>query len=126
MAGYDRIKAEEGEMKIVRYLAAFLLLLTGLLHVISVIRMPSDKNAVSMLIFGIIYFAVGLLLLFKVKYSSLAGLILPLIGLGSSFIVLGFRNLTPMLTILYAIDAAIIICCFALVLKRDANPRTRD
>ena len=108
-------------MKVIRYLAAALLLVTGVLHVISAIKVPPEKNAIPMLIFGIIYFTVGVLLFFKVKYSSLAGLAFPAIGLGSGFFVLGYQNWTPMLTLLYGIDVVIVICCVVLVLKKSTK-----
>ena len=105
-------------MKIIRYFAVCLLLLTGALHIIPIIKTPSDPNAVPMLIFGIVYFTVGILLLLKVKYSDLLGVIFPIIGLGTGFFVVGLKNWDAMLTFLFAIDAVVVICCVLLLLNR--------
>ena len=105
-------------MKIIRYFAACLLLLTGVLHIIPIIKTSSDPNAVPMLIFGIVYFTVGVLLLLKVKYSDLLGIIFPIIGLGTGFFVVGLKNWDAMLTFLFAIDAVVVICCILLLLNK--------
>jgi len=105
-------------MKIIRYFAVCLLLLTGVLHIIPIIKTPSDPNAIPMLIFGIVYFTVGILLLLKVKYSDLLGVIFPIIGLGTGFFVVGLKNWDAMLTFLFAIDAVVVICCVLLLLNR--------
>ena len=105
-------------MKPIRYLAAGLLLLTGILHIIPMFKTPSDPNSLPMLIFGIAYFAVGVLLIAKIRFDSLLGIIIPLIGLGIGFFKIGVKNWTSMLTFLFAIDAVVIICCLILFLNR--------
>jgi uncharacterized membrane protein HdeD (DUF308 family) len=108
-------------MKAIRYLAACLLLLTGVLHVIPIIKTPSDPNAVPMLVFGIVYFAIGVLLFLKVKYADLLGIIFPIIGLATGFFMVGVKNWTAMLTFLFAIDALVLICCILLLLNKKKN-----
>ncbi len=105
-------------MKAIRYFAACLLLLTGVLHIIPIIKTPADTNALPMLFFGIIYFAIGVLLFIKMKYSDILGVILPIIGLGVGFFVVGIKNWTAMLTFLFAIDAVVVICCILLIMNR--------
>ncbi len=105
-------------MKTIRYLAACLLLLTGILHVPPIITNPSDSNALPMLVFGIVYFIIGVLLYLDIKYSKYLGLIFPLLGLATGFGVVGINNWTAMLTFLFAIDAVVAICCVLLILKR--------
>jgi uncharacterized membrane protein HdeD (DUF308 family) len=105
-------------MKPIRYLAAGLLLLTGVLHILPMFKTPSDPNSIPMLIFGIAYFAVGVMLIMKIKYDSLLGIIIPLIGLGVGFFMIGIKNWTAMLTFLFAIDAVVIICCLILLLNK--------
>ena len=105
-------------MKTIRYLAAFLLLLTGVLHVSLTIRNPSDPAALPVLVFGIIYLAVGLLLFLGIKFAKYLGLVFPLIGLVAGFGILGISNWTAMHTLLFAIDALVAICCVSLILKR--------
>ena len=109
-------------MKTIGYVAAFLLLLTGVLHVVLAIKDFSDPTALPTLIFGIIYFAIGVLFSLGSKYGKYLGLIFPLIGLAAGFGVVGIRNWTPMLTFLFAIDAVVVICCVLLLLKQ-AKPR---
>ena len=105
-------------MKTIRYLAASLLLLAGILHVPPIIKNPSDPTALPMLVFGIVYFTIGVLLYLDIKYSKYLGLIFPLIGLATGFGVVGIKNWTAMLTLLFAIDAVVAICCVVLILKR--------
>ena len=105
-------------MKPIRYLAAGLLLLTGILHILPMFKTPSDPNSLPMLIFGIAYFAVGVMLMMKIKFDSLLGIIVPLIGLGVGFFKIGIKNWTNMLTFLFAIDAIVLICCLILLLNK--------
>jgi len=105
-------------MKTIRYLAACLLLLTGVLHFLPIIITPSDPNAIPTLVGSIIYLTIGVLLIMKIKFASLLGLIFPLIGLGTGFIVVGFKNWDSMLSFMFAIDAVVIICCLLLLLNK--------
>ena len=106
-------------MKTIRYLAASLLLLTGVLHILPIIKTPSGPNVVPMMVFGIIYFAIGVLLIMKIRFASLLGLIFPLIGLGIGFFVVGLKNWDTMLSFLFGIDAVVIICCLLLLLNKN-------
>ena len=105
-------------MKPIRYLAAGLLLLTGVLHILPMFKTPSDPNSIPMLIFGIAYFAVGVMLIMKIRFDSLLGIIIPVIGLGVGLFMIGIKNWTTMLTLLFAIDAVVIICCLILLLNK--------
>jgi uncharacterized membrane protein HdeD (DUF308 family) len=106
-------------MKTIRYLAACLLLLTGVLHILPIIKTPSDPNSIPMLAFGIIYFTIGVLLIMKIKFDSLLGIIFPLIGLGIGFFVVGFKNWDAMLSFMFVIDAIVIIGCSILLLNKN-------
>jgi len=108
-------------MKTIRLLAAGLLLLTGVLHILPIFKTPSDPNSIPMLVFGIAYFAVGVMLIMKIKFDSLLGVVIPLIGLGVGFFVVGIKNWTAMLTFLFAIDAVVIICCLILLLNKNKS-----
>jgi uncharacterized membrane protein HdeD (DUF308 family) len=108
-------------MKTIRYFAAGLLLLSGILHILPMIKTPSDPNSAPMMVFGIVYFAVGVLLIMKIKFDSLLGVIFPLIGLGTGFFVVGIKNWTTILTFLFAIDVIVIICCLILLLKKNKS-----
>jgi hypothetical protein len=72
-----------------------------------------------MLAFGIIYFTIGVLLIMKIKFDSLLGVIFPLIGLGIGFFVVGIKNWNAMLTFMFVIDAVIVICCLILLLRKN-------
>lgn len=106
-------------MKPIRYFAAGLLLLTGILHILPMFKTPSDPNALPMLIFGIVYITIGILLILKVRYDSLSGIIFPFIGLLTGFFVVGLKNWNTMLTLMFLIDAVVVVCCFILFLKKD-------
>jgi hypothetical protein len=105
-------------MKTIRYLAASLLLITGVLHFLPMIKSTSDPNALPMLIFGIVFFAVGVLLFMNIKYSAYLGILFPLVGLATGFFVVGISKWTAMLTFMFAIDLVVIICCILLLLNK--------
>jgi len=105
-------------MKSIRYLAAGLLLITGVLHILPMFTTPSDPNSIPMLVFGIIYFTIGVLLIMKIKFDSLLGVIFPLIGLGTGFFVVGIKNWNTMLTFMFVIDAVVVVCCLILLLNK--------
>jgi uncharacterized membrane protein HdeD (DUF308 family) len=107
------------QMKTIRYVASGLLLLTGVLHILPIIKTPSDPNSLPMLAFGIIYFAIGVLLIMKVRFSSLSGIIFPLVGLGIGFFVIGFKNWNGILSFMFIIDAVVIVCCAFLLRGKD-------
>jgi hypothetical protein len=106
------------QMKTIRYLAALLMVITGILHVLPMFNEVKDPNAVPMLGFGIVYFAIGVFLFLDKKFSGMLGIIFPLIGLGVGFGVVGLRNWDTMLTIMFLIDAVVVACCLIMVLNR--------
>lgn len=105
-------------MKTIRYFAALLMLITGLLHIVPMFGEPRDPNALPMLAFGIVYFAVGVLLILKINYSEISGIIFPLIGLGIGFFVVGLKNWDTLLSIMFTIDTIVVICCIVLLLNK--------
>jgi len=104
-------------MKTIRYLAALLMAITGILHVLPIFKEVKDPNAIPMLGFGIVFFAIGILLFMDKKFSQILGIIFPLIGLGVGFVVIRLRNWNTMLTIMFIIDAVVVACCFILLLN---------
>jgi len=108
-------------MKALRYLAAGLLLLTGVLHILPMFKTPSDPNSIPMLVFGIVYFTVGILLIMKIRFDSLLGVIFPLVGLGTGFFVVGIKNWDTMLTFMFAIDAVVVVFCLILLLNKNKS-----
>jgi hypothetical protein len=105
-------------MKIIRYSAAVLMLLTAILHFLPMFKVPRDPNAMPMLAFGIAYFAVGVLLILDKSISRILGIVFPLIGLAVGFFVVGFNNWDAMLTFMFLIDAVVVICCIVLLMNR--------
>lgn len=105
-------------MKTIRYLAACLLLLTGVLHFLPLIKTPSDPYAIPTMVGGIIYMTIGVLLIMKIKFATYLGVFLPLLGLTGGFIVTGIKNWDLLFSILYAIDAIVVICCLLLLLNK--------
>jgi uncharacterized protein with PQ loop repeat len=116
-----RFYNEEADMKIIRYFAVFLLLLTGVLHVLIAIKEPSAPTALPTGIFGVIYFALGLFLFFKKKLALIGSMLIPCIGLGAGLLVTGYSNWTPLFTFLYAIDAVVVASCAILFFRRSAT-----
>lgn len=103
-------------MNAIRYITTCFFLLSATLHIASAIRKRSDPNALAMVIFGAIYFAIGLLLYYKIKYSIACGIVLPAIGLSSSLIKIGIKNFNAMLLFLCCVDILMIAGCIALAL----------
>jgi len=62
-------------MKAIRYLAASMFLLTGILHFYLAINPTPEISSIGMLIGGIVYSATGVLLLMKVGFARWLGLI---------------------------------------------------
>ena len=110
-------------MKPVRYLAASLMVITGILHVLPMFREVRDPDALPMLGFGVVYLSTGVLLFMDKKVGRIMGIVFPLIGLGVGFGVLGLKNWDSMLTAMFIIDAVVVICCIVLLLNKK-NART--
>ncbi len=111
-------------MKTIRYFASLLMLITGVLHILPMFSEPRDPNALPMLAFGIVFFGVGILLLLKIRFSEISGIVFPLIGLGTGFFVVGMKNWDTILSIMFIIDAIVIICCIVLLLNKNKNNAT--
>lgn len=105
-------------MKKILYIAALLLMLTGILHTLPFFIQPQEAMEVPMLVFGIIYFSIGVMLFLKMKFASLLGVIFPIIGLVAGLLEIGIQHLTTMLTILFAIDTIVVFCCVWLLFNK--------
>jgi uncharacterized membrane protein HdeD (DUF308 family) len=106
-------------MKTIRYVAAVLMLITGVMHMLPVFTTPEDPNALPMLGFGIAYFLIGVLLILNKKLAEILGIVVPFIGLAIGFFKIGLKNWDTMLTIMFIIDAVVIICCIFLLMNRN-------
>jgi len=104
-------------MKSIRTLAAGLLLLTGILHLVSVALAKFEPTSIITLAFGVAYLVIGFLLFRNGRSSLWFGAIVPLIGL--LLAVAGmFMKPTLLGGIFIAIDIAIAACCFALIFRK--------
>ena len=104
-------------MRPIRYTAALLILLAGVLHLLPVFTASHDTRSLVMLVFGILYVATGILLLLDLRYSALPGIIFPMMGIVTGFFIIG-NNLNPLLAFLFVIDVVVVICCIFLFVKR--------
>jgi len=105
-------------MKNIRYVAAMLLIISGVLHIVLYSRTPHDPGIMGVLVFGIVYAAIGLLLFMPNRYALYLGLIFPIIGLIAALVKMGIDNLDYMMILLLLIDIVVIICCAYLLIYR--------
>lgn len=105
-------------MKNIRYLAAMLLIIDGILHIVMYFKTPHDPNIMGILAFGIIYIAVGILMFMPNIYSVYLGLIFPIIGIIAACVKIGIHNLGYTMILTLLIDIVVIFCCAYLLIKR--------
>jgi len=101
----------------IRLLAAFLLVLTGIIH-LALIVFSSGMEIAVMAIFGLLYVIMGVGLFFRKRFFIYSGLVVPMLGalLGAySYLVMKPENMT---LILISIDIVVILCCCYLVFKK--------
>ncbi len=106
-------------MKRIRYLAASLLCLTGIIHVARLGL--ADAPVVIVVVFGVAYLIIGGLLFRNSKIAYYFGAIVPLIGLCVGPVIL---TNPPILlaAFLGAIEIAVVVSCFSLIKRsRSAN-----
>ena len=103
-------------MSRIRYLAAGLLCLAGVIHVTQLVMVELDAEIVISALFGVAYLIIGILLFQDNKTSYYAGAILPLIGalLGTMILLM---EPTVLMAFLIAIDAVVVPSCFYLIFK---------
>jgi len=99
-------------VKLIRYLAVVLLLLTGIIHLILGFMAPGRSEAVLMILFGVAYFVAGLTLLLKPAAGTIMGMIFPLSGLLIGIFKIGPASWSTLFCILFAVDTIILISCF--------------
>jgi len=102
-------------MKGLRRFTSFLMLFTWVLHTLSAYGSSPVVSTLPVLVVGIFYFTIGLLMIMNNEFSCVWGIILPIIGIGTGFFVIGFQHWNTMFSILFTIDAAILICCTVLL-----------
>lgn len=103
-------------MKTIRYTAASLLLLTGLMHAYYMLRAPHEPNSIGLLVFGIVFIVTAIFVYLDNKLALYAGILIPLVGavLATADIIKHFsRHMIAFLII----DLLIIICCLYVLLS---------
>jgi len=104
-------------MKSIRILAAVLLLLTGVLHVIQLLLAQLDSGTIITVVFGVAYLIIALFLFRSGKAVLWFGAIVPLVGL--LLAVVGMLTTPTLLgAIFIAIDVVIIACCSILLFRK--------
>jgi hypothetical protein len=107
-------------MKSLRNLAAGLLLLTGALHLVSLLLAAFDSTSLIMLLFGVAYLTIGFFLFRDGRVILWLGAIVPLVGLLLATIGM-IMNPTLLGAIFIAIDIIIAACCFMVIFRKEQN-----
>ena len=106
-------------MKAIRYISAILLFAAGAGHIYLYSQEPMAAGpAATVLAFGIIYVVIAILLFLKIKYSSIAGIIFPLLGIIAGLTAFDPTEGPQLLKILGILDATVIILCSILAWGR--------
>ncbi len=109
-------------MKAIYYVPAGLLLLLCIFNFYLGINTRPDKDFVVYLVFGIVYFALGVLLVSRFRFAELLGLLVTLAILFSYPLLVGFEKMNPWSSgIMGGINAIIFISCLILVLLKIKN-----
>ena len=108
-------------MKAIRYLAAALFLLDGILNLYFVTKGPSDPNFVAALAFGIIYFALGVLLILNKKFAFWPGFIIPILPLALALFTVDFKTLDAISITILVCDVLVVICCLILLMNKNRS-----
>lgn len=108
-------------MKTIRLLAAWLLLLTGILHLLFAFMPYAGSNFVPFIVFGIVYFLIGLLILSKKDLGIWLGLLVPLIPIVLIPNMIAHKTLGHKMMLLLGIDMVIIVCCLLIVLNKSKH-----
>ena len=101
-------------MNRIRYLAAGLLCLTGIIHVVQLGMAQLDAAVIIMVIFGVAYLFIGVFLFRNNKTACYFGAIVPLIGLCLGALSM-LKNPAILMAFLIAIDVVVVISCFYLI-----------
>ena len=104
-------------MKTIRILAAMLLLISGVLHVVAYFQAPDSPGSIPVLSFGIIYLIVGFLLFNRKKYPVYLAIIVPLIGMTLSLIKFGIPELISMSALFKVLEIIAVFSCIVLLIK---------
>ena len=111
-------------MKPIRNLAAILLLLTGVLHLASVLLVKFEATSIITIVFGVAYTLIGALLFRGGRMVLWFGAIVPLMGLSLATIGMLMKP-TLLGAVFMIIDIAVTICCFLLLFRNEQYRSSR-
>ena len=102
-------------MKTIRLLAALLILLSGILHIILYFQNPGKDGSIGILGFGVIYCITGALLFNTRKYPVYLGIFVPLIGMTLSLVKFGIPELISMSALFKLLGLSAVVCCLFIL-----------
>jgi hypothetical protein len=107
-------------IKGIRFLAASLILLAGIIHLVLAV-FTAGMNMASMAFFGVLYVVIGGGLFIGRRLFSYLGAVMPLVGafLGA-YSYVAMKPETIMLPLI-AIDIIVILCCCYLILHKTSS-----
>lgn len=106
-------------MKKLRFVAGFLLILSGILHILQLHFHLANSSIIGMAFFGVLFVIVGLLLFMKKRAFLLVGAITPAIG-----VLIGtadhFTSATPLniFWLFLLLDIIVIPMCFLAYIRK--------
>jgi hypothetical protein len=104
-------------MKTLRQIAGVILLISGILHAFVYLCSPGNTT-IGLLVFGVLYFVVGLLLFGKGKNPLYLGIIVPLTGMTLSLIKMGIPEIISWSALFKLLSVSTIVCCCIVLLKK--------
>jgi hypothetical protein len=104
-------------MKPIRSLAAGLLVLTGVLHLVSVAFKTFEATDIITLIFGAAYLVIGFFLFRNGRRALWFGAVVPLVGLLLAGVGM-LKSPTLLGALFIGIDVVIVVCCFFLLFRK--------
>jgi hypothetical protein len=109
-------------VKAIHFLPVGLLLLLCILNLYLGIITNPDPSFVMYIVFGVVYFTVGVVLISKIRCAELLGLIIPLAILFIYPLIVDFKNLHPWSSgFLGAINAVVVLYYLYLLLVKIKN-----
>jgi hypothetical protein len=109
-------------MRAIYFLPSGLLLFLCILNIYLGIITNPDKGFIVYLAFGVIYLALGVLLISRFRFAEFLGLLITLAILFIYPLLVGFENMNPWSSgIMGGINAIIFICCLILLLLKMKN-----
>jgi hypothetical protein len=106
-------------MERIRYLAAGLLLLTGVVHVLQIFAGPFSTGTLITVVFGLVYLLIGVYLFVRAHRKwYIAGTVMPLLGVLLTVLGMLQAHAYAMLQIFFiVVDILVVVGCLYLVTR---------